>query len=98
MKYYKHNHVEAIVTLFPELKWDLKLFNAHTRDKGMRTNEDNKIKRKTKYRTDIWTDIKDRRRFFDNFAKEMKFDPLVASNWYSITLEDVIDHGVYIPF
>jgi len=29
-----------------------------------------------------WHELKNRRIFFENFAKANKFDPLVAKNWY----------------
>jgi len=30
----------------------------------------------------IWEDAASRRKFFENFAKAHKFDPLIAENWY----------------
>lgn len=30
-----------------------------------------------------------RKAFFDSFAKENDFDPLVAENWYSVTGEKI---------
>lgn len=32
-----------------------------------------------------WLDAKNRKEVFENFAKESKFNPYVASNWYNIT-------------
>jgi len=34
-----------------------------------------------------WANIENRRQFFDHFAVVNKFDPLVPSNWYSISKE-----------
>lgn len=36
-----------------------------------------------------WTDPKSHKAFFDKIAKEKKFDPLIAENWYKITLKDI---------
>ncbi len=33
-----------------------------------------------------WTDIKNRRNFFIEFARKHKFDPLVADNWYNFNM------------
>lgn len=32
--------------------------------------------------------------FFDNFARQRGFDPLVASNWYGVRHEDVTTQKV----
>jgi len=39
-----------------------------------------------------WADAKSRRQFFDNFAFENRFDPLIARNWYSIKYADLVKH------
>ena len=31
----------------------------------------------------MWGELKNRRRFFEEYAREERFDPLVSSNWYS---------------
>jgi hypothetical protein len=31
----------------------------------------------------FWHEVKNRRKFFDSFAREQGFDPLIAENWYS---------------
>eukprot|EP00026_Physarum_polycephalum_P015371 Phypoly_transcript_16035.p1 GENE.Phypoly_transcript_16035~~Phypoly_transcript_16035.p1 ORF type:complete len:284 (-),score=54.79 Phypoly_transcript_16035:37-840(-) len=41
----------------------------------------------------FWKDEKNRRKFFETFAKKNKFDPLVASNWYTITWQSFVDGG-----
>jgi len=38
-----------------------------------------------------WLDPKNRRRFFESYAKEKEFDFLVADNWYSTTTEEVLN-------
>lgn len=36
-----------------------------------------------------WADANNRKEFFDNFAKEHDFDPLVPENWYQITTKEM---------
>jgi len=37
-----------------------------------------------------WAEEDNRKQFFDQFAKDNEFDPLVASNWYTVTTAMVI--------
>jgi len=39
----------------------------------------------TSVQTHYWADAKNRRSFFDDFAADLNFDPLVPSNWYSVS-------------
>lgn len=41
-----------------------------------------------------WANVQLRRKFFEKFAKEHQFDPLVASSWYSITEEQIMESEV----
>eukprot|EP00026_Physarum_polycephalum_P001510 Phypoly_transcript_01512.p1 GENE.Phypoly_transcript_01512~~Phypoly_transcript_01512.p1 ORF type:complete len:1104 (+),score=195.39 Phypoly_transcript_01512:246-3314(+) len=45
-----------------------------------------------------WTELSSRRAFFDEFARENHFDPLIPENWYKITKEDILEkkgsHGI----
>jgi hypothetical protein len=36
-----------------------------------------------------WSEISNQRKFFDNFAKEHGFDPLVPENWYDVERKDI---------
>jgi hypothetical protein len=36
-----------------------------------------------------WSVPENRRAFFDNFAASKNFSPLVAENWYNVTVEEV---------
>ena len=36
-----------------------------------------------------WRNPTNRRKWFSEFAEESHFDPLVASNWYKITLKQI---------
>jgi len=37
-----------------------------------------------------WSDIANRRKFFEQFAKKRKFDPLIPRNWYSVSKENIL--------
>jgi hypothetical protein len=37
-----------------------------------------------------WKDIKQQRKFFDEYAVSKQFDPLDAEKWYSISKKDII--------
>lgn len=41
-----------------------------------------------------WDDPADRKLFFDGFAKEYAFDPLIPENWYSIPAERIKSYKV----
>lgn len=41
-----------------------------------------------------WSEMKNRKLFFDTFALENQFDPLVPDNWYSTTKKSLISHKV----
>ena len=43
---------------------------------------------------DYWSESKNRRAFFMNIAAIMKFDPLVPSNWYSISKSTIKSYKV----
>jgi len=40
-----------------------------------------------------WADERNCRAFFDNFAKEIGFDPLKLDNWYNVTGDTVAKQG-----
>lgn len=35
------------------------------------------------YITAVWNDTRNRKKFFEDYAKENGFDPLVPENWYN---------------
>ena len=37
-----------------------------------------------------WTRVENRRSFFESYAKESGFDPLVAENWYSESKQKIM--------
>ena len=43
-----------------------------------------------------WRSIRSRRRFFEKFANERRFEPSVPDNWYSQKLEQLSCNTVYI--
>eukprot|EP00026_Physarum_polycephalum_P002833 Phypoly_transcript_02842.p1 GENE.Phypoly_transcript_02842~~Phypoly_transcript_02842.p1 ORF type:complete len:838 (+),score=97.84 Phypoly_transcript_02842:84-2597(+) len=50
----------------------------------------NKTNFKLNYSADYWADAKNRKTFFTIYAKEKRFDPLLAENWFSVTTEDIL--------
>ena len=44
--------------------------------------------------TGYWEDTANQRRFFDDLAAELKFDPLVAENWLQLKAQDVLNKVV----
>lgn len=44
----------------------------------------------------IWTDVSDRRKFFEKFAFDNGFDPLVSDNWYSQSKDQIMATKVII--
>jgi hypothetical protein len=36
-----------------------------------------------------WKDIHARRRFFEHVAKKLNFDPLIPSNWYTLSFSSI---------
>lgn len=43
-----------------------------------------------------WRDKANRRKFFEKLAKDKKFDPKVAENWYNVNFLDVKSRRVCI--
>jgi hypothetical protein len=50
------------------------------------------------YTGNYWHNPLNRRSFFDSYARAMGFDPLIASNWYSVTTAAVLRHPVSITY
>lgn len=46
----------------------------------------------------MYKTIDERRVFFEKFAKEKGFDPLIPENWYKVTLGDFLKQKVLFPF
>jgi hypothetical protein len=44
-----------------------------------------------------WAEEKHRREFFDNFAKDLNFDPLTSDNWHKTTKNMLCDREVLFP-
>lgn len=46
----------------------------------------------------MWSQENNRRLFFEKFAEENNFDPLIASNWYTQRRVDIVSRKVYFLF
>eukprot|EP00026_Physarum_polycephalum_P000389 Phypoly_transcript_00389.p1 GENE.Phypoly_transcript_00389~~Phypoly_transcript_00389.p1 ORF type:complete len:1231 (+),score=194.32 Phypoly_transcript_00389:52-3744(+) len=83
----KHkSYAQALVDLFPDVKFDLTQF--HGRGSVEKSADLGKIDENKM----------ERRKFFEEFAQERNFDPLVPANWYQISNEEIMRargvHGV----
>ena len=47
------------------------------------------------FSVDVWGDLGNQRRFFENYAETKGFDPLVPENWYLQSTEGISDVKVY---
>jgi len=72
LDYYNGSHKEALVQIYPELRF--KMENFFPSEKG-------------------WKATKNRRKFFDEFARSRNFNPLDAKNWRSITRNEILRFG-----
>jgi hypothetical protein len=36
-----------------------------------------------------WRELSSRKAFFDEYARENHFEPLIPENWYNVTQEDI---------
>lgn len=54
--------------------------------------KDDSTKKKEKKPRGFWTmnESENIRKFFDKYAFDRNFDPLVADNWYTMPIEDVV--------
>lgn len=44
----------------------------------------------------VYIDVNNRKELFHIFARQGKFDPLVAENWYSVTKKDILSIKVIL--
>lgn len=44
-----------------------------------------------------WDEFENRKQFFDSYAAERKFDPLIPENWYKITSEELMQATKVAP-
>lgn len=45
-----------------------------------------------------WENIDNQRKFLENFANKNNFDPMIASNWYSVTSNVLLSYQVFLLF
>lgn len=46
----------------------------------------------------LWSNVENRRKFFELYAKKHDFDPYVAENWYSVSRSSVVATKVYFYY
>lgn len=42
-----------------------------------------------------WQNAANRKQFFDFIAQQLRFDALVAENWYPLSIKDIMQFKVY---
>jgi hypothetical protein len=103
LDYYDGSYVKAISHLFPEIQFDITKFAYPPSMRLSLCAKPLLIFKKTIYKTKnvitfyeeyLWADLQKRRRFFENFAKDNGFDPLVATNWYGVSQERILSAKV----
>lgn len=75
---------QALVSLFPEIDFDKVKMWAH----GIFFIFLLLLVINTYFKT--FKASQNRRQFFEEFASENKFDPLINTNWYSVPLENIM--------
>jgi hypothetical protein len=103
VKYYG-SFKQALVHLYPELKLDSDKFESNTlysinnmhekKWKQQCCREDSKLIRLFTER--YWANLQNRRKFFDEFARENNFDPLIPDNWYGISKRQIKNKQVLL--
>jgi hypothetical protein len=53
--------------------------------RGGKTHKKKREKNANKYCLDLWANAAARRKFFEDYAKQNGFDPLIRENWYQST-------------
>jgi hypothetical protein len=87
--YYNESIPDALITLFPEVSFDKSKFHvSHSMCEGAGEMVSGKGREREKiiniFSTEVlWRDITNRRKFFENYAKDQRFDSLVPTNWYN---------------
>ena len=91
MAHSKRNLVAALQDAFPELQLKQKgiYFTLCALTHILDANNSSEIGTHNK---DLWKEIENCRKFFDQLAQEMQFDPLQASNWHSLNISSVYRH------
>ena len=51
-------------------------------------------KRRSNKPKGYWQGIENRKEFFYDFARELKFDPTIPSNWRKVTKAQLLERGV----
>jgi len=51
-------------------------------------------KRRSNKPKGYWQGIENRKEFFYDFARELKFDPTIPSNWRKVTKAQILERGV----
>lgn len=79
LDYYGRNHAKALLDVFPDIGLDEQKFRVkNSMSKGV-------FAIPYSFEGSYWNNRENRKHFFDLFAENRNFDPLVAGNWYKIS-------------
>jgi hypothetical protein len=90
MRFYTQNVIKALQHVYPELEFDKTKFVFLNRI----TNQPLPSSYPNNHTASYWLNMENRREFFESFAKEKAFNPLVASNWHSVDFKALMTHKV----
>lgn len=90
MRFYGGGYINTIKNTFPEIVFDDTKFSLHS----LRTYYLLNLFYLLIFNfilylilEEHWKDVKNRRKYFDTFAKTKEFDPLLSSSWYNISID-----------
>lgn len=87
---FKGGYYQALKHLFPEIKFNIKFLR-----RMRHNNNNNKRKKELNFiYIAMWHNVENRRKFFEEYAQENGFDPLVPDEWYLQSRERIIEKKV----
>lgn len=95
MNYYTGSLVKALVHAYPEIGFNENKFPFVSSRQLLIVIIDEMTNCTLEY---YWQDKSNRRKLLEEYAVSKKFDPLIPTNWYSITFRDLLKFKVWIIF
>lgn len=96
--YYSGDLIGALIDVFPDVTfevWNFENVPGIKKKTKQIIHKQKYIQNNLLFDTDkYWRDAKNRKKWFIKLANKMEFDPLVASNWYSLPSINVAEFSV----
>lgn len=96
--YYSGDLIGALIDVFPDVTfevWNFENVPGIKKKKKQIIHKQKYIQNNLLFDTDkYWRDANNRKKWFIKLANKMEFDPLVASNWYSLPSINVAEFSV----